>query len=75
MFDRKRLKRFILERGLKQKVIAKKADITEHQLSLILQGKRKCNIDEYIRLCVTLEVPFTQFIDEEKLSEATKRGA
>ncbi len=75
MFDRGKLRKFIEEKGYKQKVIAQKANITEHQFSLILQGKRKCDIDEYVRICVTLEVPFTEFIDEEKLSEAVKRGA
>ena len=75
MFDRAKLKRFIDEKGYKQKVIAQKAGITEHQLSLILQGKRKCDIDEYVRLCVTLEVPFTEFINEEKLNSTIQKGA
>lgn len=69
MFNRRKMKRFIEEKGYKQKVIAQKAYITEHQFSLILQGKRGCDVDEYVRICAILEVPFTMFIDEEKLSQ------
>lgn len=67
MFDRRKLKDFIEEKGYKQKAIAQRSGITEHQLSLILQGKRKCDVDEYVRICLTLEVPLALFITGEKL--------
>lgn len=62
MIDRNAIKKMIGERGYKQKVIAEKAKVTERQLSLILSGKRKCDVDEYIRICIALEVPVATFI-------------
>lgn len=64
MFDRRAVKRMIDENGYKQKIIAEKANITERQLSLILSGKRKCDIEEYVRICTALGVPVTAFIIE-----------
>lgn len=62
MFDRNAVKKMIEKNGIKQKVVAEKAEITERQFSLILSGKRKCDIDEYVRICVALNVPVTTFI-------------
>lgn len=65
MFDRNAVKKMIEEKGCKQKAIAEKAKITERQLSLILSGKRKCDIEEYVRICVALSVPVSTFIIED----------
>lgn len=64
MFDRNAIKKMIEEKGYKQKVIAEKAEITERQLSLILSGKRKCDVEEYVRICSALGVPIATFIFE-----------
>ncbi len=64
MFDRSAVKKMIENNGIKQKAIAEKAKITERQFSLILSGKRKCDIDEYVRICMALNVPITTFIIE-----------
>lgn len=68
MFDRNAVKRMIENNGIKQKAVAEKADITERQFSLILSGKRKCDIDEYVRICMALNVPVTTFIIENPMS-------
>ena len=68
MFDRNALKQMIEEKGYKQKVIAEKAEITERQLSLILSGKRKCDVEEYVRICAVLGVPMATFIIENTKS-------
>ena len=69
MFDRNAVKQMIENNGIKQKAVAEKADITERQFSLILSGKRKCDIDEYVRICMALNVPVTTFIiDNHKKS-------
>lgn len=62
MFDRNAVKQMIENKGIKQKVVAEKAEITERQFSLILSGKRKCDIDEYVRICMALNVPVATFI-------------
>ncbi|MBD5504124.1 MAG: helix-turn-helix transcriptional regulator [Lachnospiraceae bacterium] len=64
MFDRNAVRQMIETSGLKQKIVAERADITERQFSLILSGKRKCDIDEYVRICTALNVPVTTFIIE-----------
>ena len=64
MFDRKAVKKMIEEKGYKQKIIAEKAEMTERQLSLILSGKRKCDVEEYVRICAALGVPIVTFIIE-----------
>lgn len=63
MFNRIALKNYIDEVGLKQKAIAEKAGITESQLSLILNGKRSCDVDEYARICKAVGVSITKFIN------------
>ena len=57
------LKNFLDDKGLKQKCVAQKTGIQETVLSAILSGKRKCTLDEYIKICLVLDVPFTTFID------------
>lgn len=68
MLDREKMRNEILKKGMKQKAVAKKSDMTERQLSMILTGKRKCDVDEYVRICRTLEVPISTFIVENHSS-------
>lgn len=63
MFNRQKLKTYFMERGIKQKYIAQKSGISERTLSLILSGKRSCDIDEYTKICLSLDVPFTFFLN------------
>lgn len=63
MFDYDALRKYFDDNGLKQNFIAQKIGITESALSAILNGKRKCTLDEYIKLCQTLAVPFTAFVN------------
>lgn len=55
-FDFLEMKRYIEEQGIKQKAISIKSGISEVSLSLILQGKRKCEAGEYASLCNVLDV-------------------
>ena len=54
IFDFLEMKKFIDENGIKQKVVSEKAGISESSLSLILQGKRRCEAGEYASLCNVL---------------------
>ena len=56
------IKDFIKNVGIKQKVISQKSGIPEVQLSLILQGKRKCEAGEYASLCKVLGVSPNKFL-------------
>lgn len=46
-----RLRKYIDDNGLKQKVIAQKAGFTENQMSQILNGKRNISADELEIIC------------------------
>ena len=56
VFDTAKMKKYIDSSGIKQKSISEKAGIPEPALSLILQGKRKCEIGEYASICEVLDV-------------------
>ena len=61
-FDSEGMKNYIEESGLKQKAISKKTGISEPILSLILQGKRRCEIGEYATICWVLGVNTDKFL-------------
>lgn len=63
MFQYWRLKQFIEERGLIQKFVAQKTGIEEVALSNILNGRQKCSLENYVKLCIFFNVPFDSFID------------
>lgn len=62
VFDSEGMKRYIEESGLKQKSISEKTGISEVALSLILQGKRRCEIGEYANICYVLGVNTDKFL-------------
>ncbi len=49
-----RIKGYIGEEGIKQKVIAKKAGYSEKQFSAMMRGTRKINADDYEKICIAL---------------------
>lgn len=61
-----KLKKYIEASGMKQKFISEKANIPETTLSLILNGKRKCEVGEYASICGVLRVPLEKFVTPEK---------
>lgn len=67
MFNFKKMKSFFEEQGVKQKFIAQKTGIAEAALSLIMQGKRKCTIEEYVKICKFAGCSFDTFIDTENV--------
>lgn len=62
VFDSAEMKKCVEASGLKQKVIAERAGISESTLSLILQGKRRCEIGEYATICWVLGVNADRFL-------------
>lgn len=67
MFNFKKMKSFFEEQGVKQKFIAQKTGIAEATLSLIMQGKRKYTIEEYVKICKFAGCSFDAFIDNENV--------
>ncbi len=70
-FDYVALKAYISELGIKQKVVAEKANIDERKLCLIIQGKRKCEAGEYANLCNALGVGPNKFMKQKMPDEKT----
>lgn len=64
--DTKKMKDYIKKTGLKQKSISEKSGIPEVKLSLILQGKRKCEAGEYASICRIVGVTPEKFMKETK---------
>lgn len=59
-----KIKRYVVENGIKQSAIAKKANIREDTFSMILNGKRKISVDEYITICIAMGVSPMMFIQD-----------
>lgn len=70
--DTNQINQFIKENQIKNKFIAEKTGLSESKLSLILKGKRRCEINEYCSICMALNVPFNKFVNETKGNEASQ---
>ena len=56
-----RVKQYISDRGLSQKIIAANMGIPEPKLSLILNGKRRMTVDDYEMICRAMAVDPARF--------------
>lgn len=59
-----RIKEYISQKGLKLVAVANKAGIPLNTFSAMVNGKRKITVEEYVRICAALGVPFEQFIPQ-----------
>lgn len=62
--DYERMKEFIASSGLKQKVTAERAGLTEAQMSMILQQKRGMSASEYANICRAVGASMEDFLTE-----------
>ena len=60
----KNINAFLINQGIKKKYVAEKTGISENALNLALNEKRRLLADEYIKICIALNVPFDQFVTE-----------
>lgn len=60
----KKISQYISENGIKQKYISEKTGIPENVLSMILNGKRKLDADEFVEIILVLGVDANYFINE-----------
>ena len=60
--DLEEMRRVIFDSGLKQKIIAEKAGLSEVKLCMILQGQRRCEVREYAGICEVLGVELGKFL-------------
>lgn len=71
MFQYWKLKKYIEERGLIQKFVAQKTGIEEVALSNILNGRQRCSLENYVKLCKFFNVSFELFIDTDDGAQQT----
>lgn len=55
------IKAYLVKNGLKQAHIAKKAEIPEPIFCMMLNDKRRIEVNEYMRICDAIGVPLEQF--------------
>lgn len=55
------IKVYLVKNGLKQAHIAKKAEIPEPIFCMMLNDKRRIEVNEYMRICDAIGVPLEQF--------------
>lgn len=53
---------YLKEKGIKRKKIAEVLDVTESNLSMILSGRRKIKLEEYLKICEFLNVTNDYFL-------------
>ena len=61
---REKMKKYINDIGIKQNVLAKNAGMTPQALNTFLNGSRGIDVEEYVRLCDAMNVPYEKFIGE-----------
>lgn len=61
-----KIAKHIKENGIKQKFISEKTGISENTLSMILNGKRKMEADDFVEIVIALGVDANYFIDFKK---------
>lgn len=71
VLDSEEMKKYVESSGMKQKAISEKSGLSESALSLILQGKRRCEIGEYATICHVLGVNTDKFLRSKEPSKIT----
>lgn len=67
-----RVKRYINENGLSQKLIAANMGIQESKLSLILNGKRRMTVEDYEGICRAIAISPAQFYSNSVADRAER---
>lgn len=61
-----KIAKYIADNGIKQIYVSEKTGIPENTLSMILNGKRKMEADEFVEIIVALNVDANHFINSKK---------
>lgn len=60
---RERVRKYVSDMDISQKLIAVNMQTSESKVSLMLNGKRKMTIDDYINICKAIAVSPNKFLD------------
>lgn len=64
-----KVSKYISNNGIKQRYISEKTGIPENILSMILNGKRKMEADEFINIVIAIGVDPNYFINNREKEE------
>lgn len=64
-----KMSEYINSNGIKQKYISEKTGIAENVISMILNGKRKMDADEFVEMVIALKLDANYFINKPEISE------
>ena len=64
-----KMSEYINSNGIKQKYLSEKTGIAENVVSMILNGKRKMDADEFVEMVIALNLDANYFINKPKTSE------
>jgi len=59
-----RIKKYLIENGIKQSFLTEKTGIPNPILSVMLSGSRKIEVTEYYKICMALKVDLLTFLEE-----------
>ena len=68
MFDNVEFKNYLDNHGYKQNFIARKLNVSEAIFSAIVNGKVKCSLELYVKICQLLKLPFGAFLNFQALT-------
>lgn len=59
---KQRIAEYVEGKGIKQIYISQETGISPQSVSLLLRGERNLEIDEYVKICDALGVPYNYFM-------------
>lgn len=62
---REAIAKYLEENGIKQNFLANKINMSPVSLNNIINGSRKIDIEEYVRICDALGMPYEFFLKAE----------
>lgn len=63
---KKRIAKYLEECGIKQTFISRATGMTQQSVSTMLRGDRNLEIEEYVKICDALHLPYDFFMKSDK---------
>jgi len=57
---------YVKQNGIKQSILCRRTGLTKYLVRQSLHGKRRLSIEEYIKICSALNVPYTFFFEQRR---------
>lgn len=60
------IRKYMEKNGIKQVFLSQRTGLTRNCISMLLTGRRKLSIEEYIKICTALDLPYDYFFERNK---------